>query len=66
VYEGEAHPHAAQNPVDVTAEVKARCYSARMMKWYRSGAGVSQRLKSTSMSMWMSLARGNYLAGVGL
>mmetsp|Transcript_13577 Transcript_13577/g.22221 ORF Transcript_13577/g.22221 Transcript_13577/m.22221 type:complete len:238 (+) Transcript_13577:78-791(+) len=32
VYEGEAHPHAAQNPVDVTAEVKARCYSARMMK----------------------------------
>ena len=26
VHAGSEHPHAAQNPVDVTAEVKERCY----------------------------------------
>jgi len=30
VYKGQEHPHAAQNPVDVTAEVKERCYSGGM------------------------------------
>ena len=29
VYAGPDHPHAAQSPVDVTAEVKARCYSSK-------------------------------------
>ena len=32
VYAGPEHPHAAQNPVDVTAEVKERCYSSSMAK----------------------------------
>ena len=32
VYAGSDHPHAAQNPVDVTAEVKEQCYSSRMQK----------------------------------
>ena len=32
VYAGSEHPHAAQNPVDVTAEVKERCYSSTMRK----------------------------------
>ena len=30
VYAGPEHPHAAQNPADVTAEVKERCYSSSM------------------------------------
>ena len=30
VYGGADHPHAAQNPADVTAEVKERCYSSSM------------------------------------
>ena len=30
VYAGSEHPHAAQNPTDVTAEVKERCYSSSM------------------------------------
>ena len=30
VYAGSDHPHAAQNPVDVTAEVKEKCYSSTM------------------------------------
>jgi large subunit ribosomal protein L13 len=32
VYAGPEHPHAAQNPADVTAEVKERCYSSSMAK----------------------------------
>ena len=32
VYGGSEHPHAAQNPVDVTAEVKELCYSSGMKK----------------------------------
>lgn len=32
VYAGPDHPHAAQSPVDVTAEVKARCYSSTQRK----------------------------------
>ena len=30
VYGSEEHPHAAQNPIDVTAEVKELCYSSGM------------------------------------
>ena len=30
VYAGPEHPHAAQNPADVTAEDKERCYSSSM------------------------------------
>ena len=32
VYKGTEHPHAAQSPVDITAEVKALCYSSTMIK----------------------------------
>ena len=32
VYSGSEHPHAAQNPTDVTAEVKERCYSSSMKR----------------------------------
>jgi large subunit ribosomal protein L13 len=32
VYAGPEHPHAAQNPADVTAEVKERCYSSSMVQ----------------------------------
>jgi large subunit ribosomal protein L13 len=32
VYAGSEHPHAAQNPADVTAEVKERCYSSSMVQ----------------------------------
>ena len=32
VYKGGEHPHAAQGPTDVTAEVKANCYSSTMKK----------------------------------
>jgi len=32
VYQGSEHPHAAQNPVDITTEVKERCYSSGMRK----------------------------------
>ena len=32
VYAGSEHPHASQNPADVTAEVKERCYSSSMQQ----------------------------------
>lgn len=32
VYAGPEHPHAAQSPVDLTAEVKAKCYSSGQRK----------------------------------
>ena len=32
VYSGSEHPHAAQNPTDVTTEVKERCYSSSMKR----------------------------------